>query len=68
MANFANTATGRVLAETLCKTRIAAGVWVVAHMAIDKAGNTICRFIRYMSPTNPGYGAWVESRADDQDA
>lgn len=68
MANFDNDAAGRVTAETLCKTRIAAGTWVNGHMAIDKSGNTIVRFQRFMSPTNPDYGAWVESRDDAVDA
>lgn len=68
MADFADTSAGRQTAEALCVTRMTAKVWVVAHMAINAAGHTICRFQRFMSPTNPGYGAWVESRADDQDA
>lgn len=65
MANFANTEAGRIAAEDWAKAKIADKTWVNAHQAIDKAGNTICRFQRFMSATNPGYGEWVESRADD---
>ena len=68
MANFDNDQAGRITAEALVITRMAAGVWVNGHMGVDKAGNTVCRFQRPMSPTNPAYGEWVESRADDQDA
>lgn len=68
MANFTNDADGMADAEALCKTRMAAGVWVVAHHGVSVVGNVVCRFIRYMSPTNPGYGEWVESRDDAQDA
>lgn len=64
MANFAATDAGRVAAENLCKTRMAAKTWIVGHMAVDKSGNPIVRFIRPMSPTNPAYGEWVESRDD----
>lgn len=64
MANFANTAVGRTAAETWAKAKIVDGTWVNAHMAIDKDGNTICRFQRFMSPTNDDYGAWVTSRDD----
>jgi hypothetical protein len=62
MADFANNATGMAQAEALCKTRMAAKTWVVAHHGVSVVGNVVCRFIRYMSPTNPAYGEWVESR------
>ena len=68
MANFADTAAGRVLAEDLVKTRMAAGTWVVGHMGVNDAGNTVVRFQRPMSATNADYGAWVESRDDAIDA
>lgn len=64
MANFAATAAGRVAAEDWAKAKIADKTWVNAHMGVDKDGNTVCRFQRPMSPTNPDYGAWVESRDD----
>jgi len=67
MANFADTQAGFILAEALVTTQMVAGIWVVGHAAMNQAGNTICRFQRPLSPTNPDYGAWVESRADDQD-
>ncbi len=69
MANFANTAAGRILSEEWAKAKIADGTWIVAFGGIqNKDGNTICRFIRPMAPTSAttkGYGAWTESRADD---
>ena len=68
MANLADTAAGRVTAETLCKTRMAAGDWVVAHMAVDKSGHTIVRFQRFRSSDSAAtmeYGGWTTSRADD---
>lgn len=66
MANFANTAAGRILSEEWAKAKIADGTWINAYGAVmDLSGNTICRFQRPMSPTHPDYGAWVESRADD---
>ena len=68
MANFDADAAGRATAEALAITRMASGAWLVGHMAIDKDGNTICRFQRPMavtSATTKEYGAWTESRADD---
>ena len=68
MANFANTAAGRIAAEDWAKAKIADGTWVNAHMAVSIAGNTICRFQRFMAPTSATtkeYGAWTESRADN---
>ncbi len=64
MANFADTADGRALAEALCTTRMLAGTWIEGHMAENVDGHTIVRFQRPMSPTHPDYGAWVESRDD----
>lgn len=64
MANFADTEAGRIAAEALVTTRMAAGTWIEGHMGVDENGHTIVRFIRPMSPTNPDYGAWVTSRDD----
>jgi len=64
MANFANTDAGKIEAQDLIKTRMIAGVWINGHVGVDYSGNVLCRFQRYMSPTNPDYGAWVESRDD----
>lgn len=66
MANFAATAAGRVNAENLVKTRMAANTWLEGHMAVDKDGNTICRFLRPLSASlaTTEY-TWIESRADD---
>ena len=68
MANFADTAVGRIAAEEWARAKIADGTWTNAHMAVDKSGNTICRFQRPASPssaTTKEYGGWVEDRADD---
>jgi hypothetical protein len=68
MANMADTAAGRTVAENLVQTRMASKTWVNGHVAIDKSGHTIVRFQRFMATTSAAtraYGAWVESRADD---
>ena len=64
MANFADTQAGFITAEALCTTRMTSKAWLQGHAAINQAGNTIVRFQRPMSATNPGYGAWTESRDD----
>lgn len=67
MANFANTAAGRIVAADLVKTRMASKTWVNGHYAIDKSGNTIVRYQQFIAPTNATtkqYGAWVTSRSD----
>ena len=69
MANFDNDAAGRATAEALVITRMASGAWLVGHMAMSKAGDTIVRFIRPAAPTDATtkeYGGWTESRADDE--
>ena len=69
MANFADAAAGRVVAADLIKTRMAAGDWIEGFVCITKDGHTAVRFIRPMAPTDAttkGYGAWTESRADDE--
>lgn len=63
MANFADTAAGRVAAENLVKTRVVAKTWITGHMAVDKDGHTIVRFIRPMTSALT-QGGWVESRDD----
>jgi hypothetical protein len=65
MANFANTAAGRILSEEWAKAKMADHTWVVAFGGIQsKDGNTIVRFIRPLTSALT-QGAWVESRADD---
>ena len=51
-------------AETRCKAQIVAKVWVVAHAARNVNGAIIARFQRYMSPTQRGEGAWLETTDD----
>lgn len=60
MANFATFAA----AEARAVDKMSDGTWVQAHAAHDKSGDPIVRFQRFMSPTNPDYGAWVETRDD----
>lgn len=62
MANFAQSDTGREQAEALVTTRFNSQTWCDGHEAQDKDGNVIVRFQRFMSPSHPDYGAWVESR------
>ena len=65
MANFANTAAGRIASEEWAKAKMADATWIVAFGGIqNKDGNTICRFIRPLTSALT-QGAWVESRADD---
>ncbi len=63
MASF----TTHTQVEDRCKAQIVAKVWVVAHYARSVTGAIVARFIRYMSPTNPGHGAWVETDQDNVD-
>ena len=68
MADFADSAAGKIAAEEWARAKIADGTWLVAHMAVDSAGHPICRFQRPASPssaTTKEYGGWTESRADD---
>jgi hypothetical protein len=60
MASFATMGA----AETRCRAQIAANVWVHAHSQRDKTGVISVRFQRYMSPSAPGEGAWVETQDD----
>ena len=50
--------------ETRCKAQMVAKVWVVAHAARNTTGQIIARFQRYMSPSAPGNGAWIETTDD----
>jgi hypothetical protein len=50
--------------ETRCKAQIAAKVWVNAHSARNITGQIVARFQRYMSPSAPGNGAWIETTDD----
>ena len=60
MANFASLSA----AETRCKAQIVAKVWVNAHAGRNATGAIIARFQRYMSPTQRGEGAWIETTDD----
>lgn len=62
MAAFATMAAAEARAVAKVKDK----TWVVAHSARDFNGTIIVRFQRFMSPTNPGYGAWVTTDQDDQ--
>ena len=54
-------------AETRARAQIAAGIWVNAHTERTFDGTIAVRVQRYMSPTNPDYGAWVEITDDATD-
>lgn len=60
MAAFATmeAAEQRAYAKVLDKT------WINAHAARTVTGTICVRVQRYMSPTNPAYGAWVEITDD----
>ena len=64
MANFTNDAAGFETAQALVQTNMASFAWVEGYASHDVDGNTVVRFIRFMSPTHPDYGAWTESRDD----
>ena len=53
---------------TACETRAYAkradGTWINAHAARQQDGTLAVRVQRKMSPTNPGYGGWVEITDD----
>ncbi|BCA56686.1 hypothetical protein W02_38260 [Nitrospira sp. KM1] len=48
-------------AESRCRQMVAAGTWVNAHVARNVTGHIVARFQRFMSPSAPGEGAWVET-------
>lgn len=64
MADFADTAAGRVAAEDLVKTRVAAGTWIQGHMAVNEASNTIVRYQRPATASARDEGGWLTSRDD----
>lgn len=51
-------------AETRAKNKVADLTWVNAHAQRKMDGTLSVRVQRYMSPTNPAYGAWVEITDD----
>ena len=53
--------------ETRAKAKIVDGTWVNAHAAVQVDGTLCVRVQRFMSPTNPAYGAWVEITDDATD-
>jgi hypothetical protein len=60
MAAFADLAA----CETRVKAKIVDKTWVNGHAGRTQAGVLCVRVQRPMSPTNPGYGAWVEITDD----
>jgi hypothetical protein len=52
-------------AETLVKTRVANGQWLPGAHSCAINGSPGVRFQRFMSPSAPDAGGWVESTADD---
>jgi hypothetical protein len=56
LASFATMAA----AEVRAKAKVADGTWVNAHAARNQSGTICVRVQRYMSPTHPDYGSWVE--------
>ena len=60
MAAFATFAA----AEVRAYAKRADKTWVDAHAARTQTGTICVRVIRYMSPTHPDYGAWVEITDD----
>lgn len=60
MAAFATMAA----AEVRAYAKVADKTWINAHSARGNTGTISVRVQRKMSPTNPGYGAWVEITDD----
>lgn len=60
MAAFATFAA----AEARAVAKVADGTWVNAHACRQVGGTLAVRVQRFMSPTNPAYGAWVEITDD----
>ena len=60
MAAFAT----MVAAETRAYALVADGTWVNAHSMRQNDGTIAVRVQRFMSPTNPAFGAWVEITDD----
>lgn len=60
MANF----TSLSQVDARIRTLMATKVWVVGHSARNRLGQIIARFIRYMKPSAPDAGGWVETQDD----
>lgn len=60
MAAFATMAA----AEARAVAKVADKTWVMAHSQRTVAGAISVRVQRFMSPTNPAHGAWVEITDD----
>lgn len=60
MAAFATMAA----AEARAVAKVADKTWVNAHSQRGNTGTIGVRVQRFMSATNPGYGAWVEITDD----
>ncbi len=60
MAAFANMAA----AETRAVAKVKDGTWVNAHSMRQDDGTIAVNVQRFMSPTNPDYGEWVELTDD----
>ena len=50
--------------ETRAYAKVADGTWVNAHAMRQIDGTLAVRVQRFMSPTHPDYGAWVEITDD----
>lgn len=63
MADFSSLAAAEVRLTALLANR----TWLNGHVGRATTGNKIVvRVQRYMSPTHPDYGAWVEIDQDNQ--
>lgn len=51
-------------AEARAVAKVADGTWINAHACRTFDGTIAVRVQRFMSPTNPGYGEWVEITDD----
>ena len=60
MAAFATFAA----AEARAELKMGDGTWVEAHAEQMFDGTIAVRVIRFMSPTHPDYGAWVDITDD----
>lgn len=63
MAAFATFAA----AETRAYAKVLDGTWVNAHAMRQNDGTLAVRVQRFMSASNPDYGAWVEITDDATD-
>ena len=61
MAAFSSLA----LCEQRCRDQVANKIWLVGHSERDIKGVIKARFIRYMSPSAPDNGGWVETDQDN---